>query len=184
MAPVGLLLIAAGFLVFSTAGTDSSYWLLLGGLIPLGVGMALATTPATTAIVSSLPKAKQGVASAVNDLRARSVRARHRGAGQRPDRPLPVRRRRRHRAAARPSSAHAQDALPAALAISQQLGPRGANLAASGQSAFVDGLGVATLIGAGALAIAAIFVFWRAPREGAVTERGRTPVSNARLEAE
>ena len=30
--------------------------------------MALAGTPATTAIVASLPEAKQGVASAVNDV--------------------------------------------------------------------------------------------------------------------
>ena len=185
VAPVGLLLIAAGFLVFSTAGTDSSYWLLLGGLIPLGVGMALATTPATTAIVSSLPQAKQGVASAVNDV-AREV------GGALGIAVLGSALTDGYQSGVADATAqlppelgqHAQDALPAALAISQQLGPRGADLAAAAQSAFVDGLGVATLIGAGALAIAAIFVFWRAPREGAVTERGRTPVSNARLEAE
>ena len=72
VAPFGLLLMAGGFAVLSTAGTGTTYWLLFAGLVPLGVGMALATTPATTAIVSSLPKAKQGVASAVNDL-AREV---------------------------------------------------------------------------------------------------------------
>src|SRR4029077_4221889 len=33
----------------------------------LGAGIGLAMTPATNAIVSSLPAAKQGVASAVND---------------------------------------------------------------------------------------------------------------------
>jgi len=33
----------------------------------MGLGMALATTPATTAIVNSLPEEKQGVASAIND---------------------------------------------------------------------------------------------------------------------
>ena len=38
----------------------------------LGLGMALAATPATAAIVDSLPEAKQGVASAVNDA-AREV---------------------------------------------------------------------------------------------------------------
>ncbi|MGA9373004.1 MAG: MFS transporter, partial [Solirubrobacterales bacterium] len=72
VAPLGLLLMGCGFAVFSTADQGSTYWLLLAGLVPLGVGMALATTPATTAIVSSLPRAKQGVASAVNDL-AREV---------------------------------------------------------------------------------------------------------------
>ena len=35
--------------------------------IVIGAGAALAMTPATNAIVASLPRAKQGVASAVND---------------------------------------------------------------------------------------------------------------------
>lgn len=39
----------------------------MAGLVPFAAGMALAGTPATTAIVSSLPESKQGVASAVND---------------------------------------------------------------------------------------------------------------------
>jgi EmrB/QacA subfamily drug resistance transporter len=70
--PTGLGLIAVGMLVLSTMDAGSSYWhLLVGGLI-LGAGMALAAPPATTAIVSSLPDAKQGVASAVNDT-AREV---------------------------------------------------------------------------------------------------------------
>ena len=70
--PVGLVLIAAGLLVAATMGAGASYWHLLGGLVLLGVGMALAAPPATTAIVSSLPDDKQGVASAVNDT-AREV---------------------------------------------------------------------------------------------------------------
>ncbi len=69
---LGLASMAVGFAVFSTAGVDSSYALLLAGLVLLGIGQALATTPATTAIVSSLPASKQGVASAVNDA-AREV---------------------------------------------------------------------------------------------------------------
>jgi hypothetical protein len=60
----------------------------------------------------------------------------------------------------------AQDALPAALALAQQLGgTQGASLAGDAQSAFVDGLGLAMLIAAGTVAAAAIFVFWRAPSE-------------------
>jgi MFS family permease len=56
----------------STMGVSSSYWHLLAGGLLLGLGMALSTTPATAAIVSSLPDEKQGVASAVNDA-AREV---------------------------------------------------------------------------------------------------------------
>src|SRR5262249_49357779 len=51
--PVGLGLMATGFVVLSGLGTDSSYWHFLGGLLPFGAGMALAGAPATTAIVAS-----------------------------------------------------------------------------------------------------------------------------------
>jgi len=67
MSPIGLILMAAGFIVFTTMGTELVYWQLLIGLILFGTGMAIAGAPATTAIVSSLPHEKQGVASAVND---------------------------------------------------------------------------------------------------------------------
>ena len=67
--PIGLGLMATGFIVFATTlGTGSSYWQFLIGLLPFGAGMALAGSPATTAIVASLPREKQGVASAMNDV--------------------------------------------------------------------------------------------------------------------
>lgn len=69
---VGLTLAALGFVVLAMLGTSSSYWHVLGGLLVLGAGMGIATTPATSAIVMSLPDSKQGVASAVNDA-AREV---------------------------------------------------------------------------------------------------------------
>ena len=64
----GLSLMAAGFIVLSTLDVGSSYGHFLAGLLPFGAGMALAGAPATTAIVASLPREKQGVASAVNDV--------------------------------------------------------------------------------------------------------------------
>ena len=70
--PTGLALIAAGLLVAATMGAAASYWHLLGALVLMGLGMALAAPPATAAIVGSLPEDKQGVASAVNDT-AREV---------------------------------------------------------------------------------------------------------------
>jgi EmrB/QacA subfamily drug resistance transporter len=66
--PAGLGLMASGFLVLSTLDVGSSYLHFLCGLLPFGAGMALAGAPATTAIVASLPREKQGVASAVNDV--------------------------------------------------------------------------------------------------------------------
>lgn len=185
VAPVGLVLMAAGFAVLSTADQDSTYWLLLAGLLPLGFGMALATIPATTAIVSSLPQAKQGVASAVNDL-AREVggalgiavlgsalTGRYQSGVSDAAAQLPPE-----------LASHARDALPAALAIADRVGPQGAGLAAQAQSAFVDGFGLAMVIAAASVAVAAVFVFWRAPREAAVTGRRRTHVSRAQLESE
>jgi MFS family permease len=65
--PTGLALMAVGLFVLSSMDAGSSYWHLLAGGLVLGLGMALAATPATTAIVESLPDEKQGVASAVND---------------------------------------------------------------------------------------------------------------------
>jgi len=64
----GLLLVATGIAIVAQLGTDSSYFLLAGGLLVLGVGMGAAMTPATTAITEALPAAQQGVGSALNDL--------------------------------------------------------------------------------------------------------------------
>ncbi|MGA9370274.1 MAG: hypothetical protein WBV53_00335, partial [Solirubrobacterales bacterium] len=54
---------------------------------------------------------------------------------------------------------------PAALAIADRLGPPGTGLGSSAQTAFVDGLGLAMVIAAASVAVAAVFVLWRAPRE-------------------
>jgi Na+/melibiose symporter-like transporter len=64
----GLLLVAIGLVVISRVGTDTSYGLILAGLVPLGIGMGAAMTPATAAITEALPQAQQGVGSALNDL--------------------------------------------------------------------------------------------------------------------
>jgi EmrB/QacA subfamily drug resistance transporter len=64
----GLILVAAGLAVISRVGVSSPYWLLVAGLIPLGIGMGAAMTPATAAITEGLPAEQQGVGSALNDL--------------------------------------------------------------------------------------------------------------------
>jgi DHA2 family multidrug resistance protein-like MFS transporter len=64
----GMLLMAAGFAVASTATVDSSYWgVVIVSMCLMAAGMALATSPATDAILASLPEAKVGVGSAIND---------------------------------------------------------------------------------------------------------------------
>ena len=64
----GLLLVAAGLAIISRVGTGTPYLLMLAGLVPLGIGMGAAMTPATSAITEALPPAQQGVGSALNDL--------------------------------------------------------------------------------------------------------------------
>ncbi len=63
----GLALLAIGLGLMSRLTVDSEYLQFLGSLLVFGVGVAWTATPATTAITGSLPRAKQGVASAVND---------------------------------------------------------------------------------------------------------------------
>ncbi|GAB2909625.1 MFS transporter [Rhodococcus aerolatus] len=63
----GLLLSAAGLALLTRLSADLVYWQLALGLVVFAAGMGLAATPATAAIVGSLPPEKQGVGSAVND---------------------------------------------------------------------------------------------------------------------
>ncbi len=63
----GLALLSLGLGAMARLTVDSDYPRFLVSLLVLGVGVAWTATPATTAITSSLPRAKQGVASAVND---------------------------------------------------------------------------------------------------------------------
>jgi hypothetical protein len=53
-------------------------------------------------------------------------------------------------------------------------------LATQAQVAFVDGLGLAMVIAAGAVAAAALLVFWRAPSE-VVTQRDVAPALARRV---
>ncbi|MET7597061.1 MFS transporter [Streptomyces sp. NPDC005481] len=64
----GLVGVATGMLVLSRLDASSSYWLIAAGLLPLGAGMGLAMTPATTCITDALPNALQNIGSAMNDL--------------------------------------------------------------------------------------------------------------------
>ncbi len=162
----GLLSIAAGLALVSRLGVELNQVTLYAGLALFAIGMGMAGTPATTAITASLPEAKQGVASAVNDLSREFGSAlgiavlgsllttSYRG-----------------------SLAPALVGLPAQVAEGARssvafvtsdavgrLGPLGQQLAAAGRQAYVDGVSAAVLTGAGVLVVAAIVVFFRAPK--------------------
>jgi EmrB/QacA subfamily drug resistance transporter len=171
---IALGLMAAGFLVLSTLGTTSSYTHLLAGLILLGAGMGLAGPPATTAIVASLPRAKQGVASSVNDL------SRELG-GALGIAVLGSVLNTAYRSGVGPHTAglpagladKARGSVAAAQVIGQRLGAH--DLAAQANAAFVHGVSVALLVGTAVLAAGAVFVAFRGPghAESRATTGGR-----------
>lgn len=169
----GLGCLATGLAIMSTLDGHSGYWHFLAGLVVFGLGMAFTSTPSTTAIVSSLPRAKQGVASAVNDV-SREVgsalgiailgslfNAGYRDAvGAATDR-LP------------PEAADAvRESAGAGFAVSERLGQGGAGLEEAVRDAFATGLGDAMRAGVVIAAAAALFVAWRGPRRADVAALG------------
>jgi MFS family permease len=66
---VGIIVAATGLCLLGAIGNTGRQWgILVCGLAMVGLGLGLALTPATESIVESLPKAEQGVASAMNDI--------------------------------------------------------------------------------------------------------------------
>jgi EmrB/QacA subfamily drug resistance transporter len=63
----GLVSMAAGFAVSAVTGVATSYLVVVVAMFFLGGGLGLIQAPATEAIMGSLPPAKAGVGSAVND---------------------------------------------------------------------------------------------------------------------
>ena len=163
----GLVVIAGALTLLSRLEVHSSYWLFVAGLVPLGVGMGLAMTPATTAITQALPVEQQGVGSAMNDLSRElggalgiAIIGSVLTAGYRSHLHLPG----RLGVQARGSFAVAAHA--------------GGAAAAQARAAFVDGMHVALLVGAGSalLAAVAVAVLLRTSAVVPRTQRVREPV--------
>lgn len=64
---VSLLMVAGGVFMFSGLTPTTSYGYLLVSLVVMGGGMAVAMPLSTDGIMSSIPKRKAGVGSAIND---------------------------------------------------------------------------------------------------------------------
>lgn len=63
----GLLIASLGVFIVSTVPTSDGYPRLLQGVVLLAIGMGCVMAPATESIMGSLPPAKAGVGSAMND---------------------------------------------------------------------------------------------------------------------
>jgi EmrB/QacA subfamily drug resistance transporter len=64
----GLATVGSALYVLGTCGVDTGYGRVAMALALMGVGMSLAMSPATESIMGSLPKAKAGIGSAMNDV--------------------------------------------------------------------------------------------------------------------
>lgn len=63
----GFAVLAVSFGLLGFADSTTSYWFLLGPIILAGIGLSLATIPATNDIMATTPLAKAGIGSAIND---------------------------------------------------------------------------------------------------------------------
>jgi EmrB/QacA subfamily drug resistance transporter len=156
----GLAISAVGFTIFAAVGRNDSYWGFLIATLIIGAGAALAMTPATNAIVASLPLEKQGVASAVNDT-ARELGAAFGVAmlgsafntGYRNDIADSL------GGLASGAADQAREAPAIALELARNVGD--SSLADAARHAFTSGMQYATLLGAGLLVLGALFVWIR-----------------------
>ena len=146
----GLALIAVAMLVLSLLSPTSGYWLLATGLIPLGAGMGLATTPATSGITSALPAARQGVGSALNDLSRETGGA----VGIAVLASILTATYQSHLNLAQLPAARLAEA-KSSVAVAIHLG---GTAAAHAQTAFADGMHLTLLVSAGVVAVAALAV--------------------------
>jgi EmrB/QacA subfamily drug resistance transporter len=155
----GLAVSAIGFVWLSQLAVTSSYWTVLVGMILTGVGLGLGMTPATDAIVESLPPAKQGLASAVNDtsrelgaafgiaILGSAFTAAYRSHIAPNLQQLPA-----------PMANAAKQAPAAAVQVAGRLGPAGQTLLHHTKTAFMTAQQQALLIAAVALAIGVAFL--------------------------
>lgn len=153
------------FLLAVMVSAEGGYWSVIPGLIVLSVGIGLCMSPSTTVITESLPAAKQGVASALNDtvrelggaigiaLLGSFVSAGYRSSVSGATENLP------------PELAHqVEEGIGAAFAAAPALGPDAPRIIEAAQAALVDGWQVAMWFGVGLAAALLLFLVVRGPR--------------------
>ncbi|MFG1709873.1 MFS transporter [Nonomuraea sp. M3C6] len=163
----GIFLGGAGLVLMATfVSVDGGYLSILPGMLAMGLGMGLTMTPSTEAITTALPRERQGVASALNDvtrefgtalgvaLLGAVLTAGYRGAID-------------SRLDGVPEDAAdtAREGVANALAAADGVGPQAQALTRAAQESFVDGWQQAMWAGAVAMAVLFVYVLARGPQQ-------------------
>jgi hypothetical protein len=163
----GLVGLGVGLGLLSTIEVSTGYSVVAWSLLVFGTGMGLVMPPATESIMGSLPLAKAGVGSAMNDTTRMvggalgvavlgSVLASSYASAIEPAlRGMP-----------REAAEAAGDSIAGAAAVAAQLRPSGQDLFEAARSAFIEGMGDAMLVGIGAAMLAAVLVLVLLPARG------------------
>ena len=153
----GMILTATGVFILSFLNAASGYGHVLIGMFVMASGMGLTMTPMTELIMSSVPRDKAGVGSAMNDTTREvgttlgvAVLGSILSSGYTSNLGPVV--------AALPAPARqtAEGSLAGALGVAREIGgTRGAAIVDAAKSAWADGLHLSMLIGAGIVLVAA-----------------------------
>jgi len=178
----GLALVSGSLLMLATTSETDGYGHVAVVLVLLGLGIGLTMTPATDAVMGSLPVAKAGVGSAMNDTTRQvggalgvavlgsvlsSAYASRLGSD---GTPVPE---------------QADDGVGAALRIADQLpGPAGAALSDAARTAFLHGMSVASLVAAGVAAAGAVVALLWLPARASAPELIELPQPGPALDAD
>ncbi|MFG1688161.1 MFS transporter [Nonomuraea sp. NPDC049269] len=162
----GIFLGGAGLALMATSvSVDGGYLSILPGMLAMGLGMGVTMTPSTEAITTALPRARQGVASALNDvtrefgsalgvaLLGAVLTAGYRGAIDSRLDGVPY-----------DAAATAREGVANALAAADRVGPQARALTRAAQESFVDGWQQAMWAGAVVMAVLFVYVLARGPR--------------------
>jgi EmrB/QacA subfamily drug resistance transporter len=156
----GLSIVAAALALMSTITIDTGYTRIAIAIAILGVGMGTAMAPATDSIMGSLPLAKAGVGSAMNDTTRQvggalgvailgSILAWQYGSAMAPAvAQLPAE-----------AAAVASDSIGGAIAVAAQVGGAAAPLVEAAKEAFIDGMQISLRVAAAVAALGAL-VTW------------------------
>ena len=161
----GLAIVSGALLILAFATVTSGYLPVIGSMCFMGIGMGMTMAPATESIMGSLPRAKAGVGSAVNDT-TRQV------GGALGVAILGSLLASTYRSSLGPSvSEAARASVGGALSVARGLGgDPGAALAASARAAYVDGMHLGVLVAAGVALLGATVALVFLPSRAALDE--------------